>query len=120
MARTGDYLRLVKFSHTIFAMPFAMTAFVYALKFGVAAPLAPREWIVLLAVASALLMISPIRMFSLKFHGFGWQGNALRYLFLLGCAVLLAVLRERAIPVIVALYVTISTLRWLVFRRQER
>ncbi|MBQ9138904.1 MAG: 4-hydroxybenzoate octaprenyltransferase [Alistipes sp.] len=31
MNRILDYLRLVKFSHTIFAMPFAMMAFVYAL-----------------------------------------------------------------------------------------
>lgn len=58
MARTGDYLRLVKFSHTIFAMPFAMTAFVYALKFGVAAPLAPREWIVLLVQVAACMVFA--------------------------------------------------------------
>ncbi len=30
MASLNDYLRLVKFSHTIFAMPFALTSFVYA------------------------------------------------------------------------------------------
>lgn len=33
----------------------------------------------LLAVVVATLMVSPIRMFALKFHGFGWRGNELRY-----------------------------------------
>ena len=32
MSKVGDYLSLVKFSHTIFAMPFALLAFVYAVK----------------------------------------------------------------------------------------
>ena len=30
MSKIGDYLRLVKFSHTIFAMPFALLSFTYA------------------------------------------------------------------------------------------
>ena len=30
MATIGDFLRLVKFSHTIFAMPFALLSFTYA------------------------------------------------------------------------------------------
>lgn len=32
MAKVVDYLNLVKFSHTIFAMPFALLSFVYAVK----------------------------------------------------------------------------------------
>ena len=32
MSKVGYYLSLVKFSHTIFAMPFALLAFVYAVK----------------------------------------------------------------------------------------
>jgi 4-hydroxybenzoate polyprenyltransferase len=32
MATISDYLRLVKFSHTIFAMPFALLSFTYAIK----------------------------------------------------------------------------------------
>ena len=31
MTRLNDYLRLVKFSHTIFAMPFALLSFTYAI-----------------------------------------------------------------------------------------
>ena len=79
-----------------------------------------REWVLVLAVTTALLMISPIRMFSLKFNGFGWRGNELRYGFLLLCALLLIGLRAFGIPAIVALYVLISTVRWLCARKAEK
>ena len=41
-----------------------------------------QEHILLIAVAASLLLISPIRMFALKFKGFGLRGNMLRYGFL--------------------------------------
>ncbi len=79
----------------------------------------PREAVLLVAVLVAALMVSPIRMFSLKFEGFGWKGNELRYGFLLLCAVLLATLRACAIPVVLVLYVAISTLRWWIVRKTD-
>ena len=50
MSKIGDYLSLVKFSHTIFAMPFALLAFVYAVKSSpdIIAESAPYWWVVLL------------------------------------------------------------------------
>ena len=48
MAKFSDYLRLVKFSHTIFAMPFAMIGFTYALKCGNHSFTEPWHWAVLL------------------------------------------------------------------------
>lgn len=63
--------------------------------------------------ATAWLMISPIRMFALKFHGFGWRGNRLRYLFLGACVVLILTLGAYAIPAIFVLYVVVSLVRWL-------
>ena len=66
-------------------------------------------WIV---PAMAWLLISPVRMFSLKFRGFGWRGNAIRYLFLTLCVVMIAVLRLYSIPAIVILYILISAIRW--------
>lgn len=68
------------------------------------------------ALVLALLLVSPVRMFSLKFHGFGWSENRLRYLFLIACAVLLAALRWFAPPVIIILYAAVSTLRWVAMR----
>ncbi|MDE6569863.1 MAG: CDP-alcohol phosphatidyltransferase family protein [Alistipes sp.] len=79
----------------------------------------PREAVLLVAVLVAALMISPIRMFSLKFEGFGWKGNELRYAFLLLCVVLLATLQVRAIPVVLVAYVAISTLRWWILRKTD-
>ena len=49
MAKFSDYLRLVKFSHTIFAMPFAMIGFTYAVKCGNHSFSEPWHWTVLLA-----------------------------------------------------------------------
>ena len=80
----------------------------------------PRELVVAIALATALLMISPIRMFSLKFKGFGWKENEIRYLFLLVCVALLAGLRAYGIPAIVVCYVLISTLRWLFVRTGDK
>lgn len=76
-----------------------------------------REMIVLLAVVVALLMVLPIRMFALKFSGFGWRGNEVRYLFLAFCVVAIAVLRPCSIPVIIVLYILISTARWIFGRK---
>ena len=77
-----------------------------------------REWLLLLAVGLGLLLISPIRMFALKFHGFGWTGNRLRYLFLGACVVLILTLGAYAIPAIFVLYVVVSLVRWLLQGRR--
>lgn len=72
--------------------------------------------VLLLAVLTSLLFVSPIRMFALKFHGYGWQGNELRYLFLLASIVLIITLRTYSVPVIIVLYIAVSTVRWLCMR----
>ena len=53
----------------------------------------PREAVLAVAAAAAWLMVSGIRMFALKFHGFGWRGNELRYSFLAAGAALIVLLR---------------------------
>lgn len=58
MNSVTKYARLVKFSHTIFAMPFAMLAFVYAVKTsGVAAGGNSPWWWVTLLVQVVLCMV---------------------------------------------------------------
>lgn len=73
-----------------------------------------REVIVVVAVAMAYLLISPVRMFALKFKGFGWSGNELRYSFLAVCAVLVITLTRYAVPAIILLYIIISAVRWAI------
>ena len=70
-------------------------------------------WTLLLfVVAMSWLLVSPVRMFALKFRGFGWRGNEIRYLFLLLCVAVIASLRLYSIPVIILLYILISAIRW--------
>lgn len=75
-----------------------------------------REAVMLAAWAVGALMVSPVRMFALKFAHYGWKGNEIRYSFLAVSAVLLAVWQLRAIPLIVVLYVFVSSVRWIVRR----
>ena len=70
-----------------------------------------REVIVAVALVASWLMVSNLRMFALKFHGFGWHGNGLRYGFLAASALLLALLGGRAIPLVVVLYVLVSVVK---------
>mgnify|MGYP000209169404 CR=1 FL=1 len=75
-----------------------------------------RETVLAVAVVVGLLMISNVRMFALKFHGFGWKGNGLRYTFILVSAVMAVVLRGYAVPLIIVLYILISLARGLACR----
>ena len=79
----------------------------------------PREAVLAAAIAVGLLMISPVRMFALKFHGFGWRGNELRYLFLAAGALLLALLGGRAVPLVIVLYILVSVARRFTGRPSE-
>lgn len=72
-----------------------------------------REAVVLISLASAWLLVSPVRMFSLKFSGFGWKGNELRYCFLAVSLCAIAVLRAYSVPTIIVLYIVISLVRWV-------
>ena len=77
----------------------------------------PREAISAIAVVVGLLMISNLRMFALKFHGFGWKGNGLRYTFILVSATMAVVLRGYAVPAIIVFYILISLVRRLAYRQ---
>ncbi len=59
-------------------------------------------------VVFSVLLISEVRLFSLKFTHFGWKGNELRYLFLLSAAIIIALLYVWALPIIVLLYLILS------------
>ena len=61
-----------------------------------------------LTVLVSWLMVSEVRLFSLKFKSFSWGKNRTRYVFLLSGAALLILLHYVAIPLIVVLYVLLS------------
>lgn len=60
---------------------------------------------------SALLVLE-IPMFSLKFKHFKWVGNRLRYYFLMGCIVLLALLGVNGISTCIVWYILLSVLNF--------
>ena len=49
-------------------------------------------------------------MFALKFKHFGWQGNGLRYGFILASALLLVLLQWQGFAAIIVLYVICSVI----------
>ena len=73
-----------------------------------------REIIVALSVVMSILLVCPIRMFSLKFEGFGWGNNKLRYISLLLAVVIIAVDYRYAMSAIMVLYIAVSFVRHLV------
>lgn len=72
-----------------------------------------NRWVAVVAVVLATMLISPIRMFALKFKSFSLRDNSLRYGFLTVALLLLIVKPLYALPTIVALYIVISVIRHL-------
>ena len=67
-------------------------------------------WLLLASIpVFAFLMVSNIPMFSLKFKGFGWKGNELRYLFMAFSLALLLVFGVEAVRLIIGAYIAFST-----------
>ena len=72
-----------------------------------------QEIILVIALAASLLLISPIRMFALKFKSFGIKGNELRYGFIVAALALIILVPAYSLLAIIVLYIALSTLRWL-------
>ena len=80
----------------------------------------PLEAVTATAIVMAVLLVAPLRMFSLKFHDLTWRNNRLRYLFLAACAVLICAAPLYSAPAIVVMYVVLSVLRAVACGRSSR
>ncbi len=89
-----------------------------AVRHGLPAGLPPWAFPAL-ALALAWLLVSPLRMFSLKFEGFGWRGNEVRYSFLAASAVLLAVWGPSGVAAVIILYILASAALAVLCRRKR-
>ncbi|MBX0292483.1 CDP-diacylglycerol--serine O-phosphatidyltransferase [Hymenobacter sp. HSC-4F20] len=70
-----------------------------------------QPWLLVgLTIALSGLLVAELPLFALKFKSFRWQGNQVRFLFLLLSVILLLVLGAAAIPPIILLYVLLSLL----------
>lgn len=82
--------------------------------------IALNPWIVIgVSVVLALLLIAPVRMFSLKFHGFSPRDpmNLLRYIFLLVGAAMIIIWGFGAVAGIIILYILTSLILNMVCRK---
>ena len=71
-----------------------------------------KLWFLLILIAVvSWLMVSGIRMFSLKFKHYGFRENALRYIFLALALVLIVFFRLPGIAPVIVLYVLMSLLK---------
>jgi len=77
-------------------------------SFGLAHMVGARKFLYVVTVVISFLMIAEIPMFSFKFKNFGWQGNQIRYVFIILSLVLLATLKFAAVSLIIVLYILIS------------
>ena len=75
-----------------------------------------REFVLAAGVVLALLMVSPVSMFSLKFEGFGFAGNEVRYTYLLVSLVIVLVAGMPGVGLAILLYILYSLVIWLVGR----
>ncbi len=112
-------LRLAKFNlddrqtTTFIGLPTpANTLFWAALAVGAHSWLTGTAWSAWLLLAgivlSSWILVAEIPMFALKFKHYKWQGNALRYSFIIASAALLATLGWTAFSAIIVLYVAVS------------
>jgi CDP-diacylglycerol--serine O-phosphatidyltransferase len=75
-----------------------------------AATVLPQWAVYALLGVLCVLLVCPLRMFSLKFAGFGWRGNELRYCFLMASAAAIAVLGVAGVAIAIGGYVAVSAI----------
>jgi len=77
-----------------------------------------------LTLIFAILLVSPLPLFAMKFKGFAWKGNEVRFIFLalLVVTVTLAAILGKvmaAVPILVILYILISIINNIATRKNN-
>ncbi|MBA3662967.1 MAG: CDP-alcohol phosphatidyltransferase family protein [Bacteroidetes bacterium] len=85
----------------------------------VVAVLSSHVGLSILCVFMSLLLLSPIPLFSLKFKHLNWNGNEIRYVFLIWSGVLLATLQFIGVPLIIISYILFSLVNNWFFKPKE-
>lgn len=68
-----------------------------------------NPWIVgAIVIGESWLMVSPLRLFSLKFHDYKWKGNEYRWILIIGAALLLALCGIKAFCLIIFFYILLA------------
>jgi len=109
-------LRLAKFNiddrqtTSFIGLPVPANAIFWAgLVYSFPALLLNNVWaLILLIGVFCFFLVSEIPMFSLKFKNIAWKENQTQYLFLIGCAAILAVFGTSAFAIIIGWYLVMS------------
>ncbi|RLJ80176.1 CDP-diacylglycerol--serine O-phosphatidyltransferase [Pedobacter alluvionis] len=68
--------------------------------------------LIAITVITSFLLVSEIKIFSLKFSDLSWKKNKIKFIFLILSAVLIAFLKFAAIPFVLVLYIALSFLHF--------
>lgn len=68
-----------------------------------------------MTLALSFLLISPVRMFSLKLQSLRWKENRIRYIFLAGCLIMLILFGLAAMPLFLIFYILLSLTDHIIF-----
>jgi CDP-diacylglycerol--serine O-phosphatidyltransferase len=104
--QTEDFIGLNTPMNTLFIVSLSFIAKDYPAVIGSTALL-----LGIVAITSFLL-VSEIRIFSMKLSDVSWAKNKMKYLFLILSAVLIALLKFTAVPFILVLYIGLSVLHF--------
>ncbi len=91
------------------------TLFIISLPFiAIDYPTVIGSSMLLLAITAitSFLLVSELRIFSLKFNSMAWAKNKFKFIFLILSALLIAFLRFAAIPFVLVLYIALSVLHF--------
>jgi len=68
-----------------------------------------NSWVLTtIIVLSSWLLVSPVKLFALKFKNFAWRENKIRFTFLILSVLVLAIWQAAAIPLVIILYIALS------------
>jgi len=98
---------------------------------GLRRPVMPQQiadqfilYMTILSIVMSFMLVAPIRMFSFKFKSMGWNGNEVRYIFIV--IILLSILGALLIknifiaaPIIILLYIIVSMINNLFRKKNE-
>lgn len=106
--QTENFIGLPTPSLTIFALGLLM---IHELNTFGATALLEKTWVLYLLVGFlSYILNAPLPMFSFKFKSLVWKGNEVKFIFGGVSLVMLAVWREAALAMIIALYILVSAI----------
>ncbi len=73
-----------------------------------------------IAIVSSLLLVSEIKLFSMKLNSLKWSVNKYKYLFLIVSVLLLVWLKFLALPIVLLIYILFSFIHFSSEKNQER